>query len=127
MSTLLARENLKEEYDYVFNTVALKRDVLLKSMKKKAGIAKGIEQSFSDAVGLSQTEFLIGSGTIEREVKRDKYSEFSDVSYKVLFDQKVFELLANNAANLSESRLHTKLRGGGVQIARQSVDQPCRG
>ena len=35
MSTLLASEDLKEEYDYVFNTVALKRDVLLKSMKKK--------------------------------------------------------------------------------------------
>ena len=62
-------------------------------------------------VGLSQPEFLIGLGTVEREVNRDKYSEFSDVSYKVLFDQKVVELLANNAANPLESCLHKKRRG----------------
>lgn len=95
MSTLLASEELKVEYDKVFNAVALKSDALLKAMKKKAGVTKGIEQSFSDAVGRSENEFLTALGTVEREVKRDEYSQFSEVSYKILFDQKVIELLAD--------------------------------
>ena len=95
MSTLLASEDLKSEYDEVYNSVAQKRDILLKLMKKKTRMTKGVEQSFCDAVGLNVTEFLTALGTVEREVSKDAYSDLSDVSYKVLFDQKVVELLAD--------------------------------
>ncbi|MBU2994353.1 AAA family ATPase [Octadecabacter sp. 1_MG-2023] len=93
MSTLLASEELKAEYDEVFNSVGLKREALLKVLKKKAGMTKGIEEAFCSAVGLPQNEFLTALGTVEREVKKDAYAQYSDVTYKVLFDPKVVELL----------------------------------
>ena len=95
MSTLLASEELKAEYDAVFRAVGEKRDSLLKMMKKKASMTKGVEEAFSTAVGLSEAEFLIALGTVDREVNKDSYTQFSDVSYKVLFDPKVVELLAD--------------------------------
>lgn len=95
MSTLLASEELKSEYDAVFKAVAEKRDALLKIMKKKVGMTKGIEAAFSNAVGLSEAEFLIALGTVDREVAKDSYAQFATVSYKVLFDPKVVELLAD--------------------------------
>lgn len=95
MSTLLASEELKAEYDAVFRAVGEKRDSLLKMMKKKAGMTKGVEEAFSTAVGLSETEFLVALGTVDREVNKDSYTQFAGVSYKILFDPKVVELLAD--------------------------------
>lgn len=96
MSTLLASEELKSEYDDVFNSIAVKRDALTKVMKKKAGMAKGIEQAFYEAVSPGESDFLVALGTVEREVKRDAHAQYSDVSYKTLFDPKVVELLQDD-------------------------------
>ena len=96
MSTLLASEELKSEYDEVFNSVRLKRDALVNVMKRKAGMTKGIEQAFYEAVSPGERDFLVALGTVEREVTEDAYAQFSDVAYKTLFDPKVVELLADD-------------------------------
>jgi len=95
MSTLLASEELKAEYDEVFNAVGEKRDALLKLLKRKVGVTKGIEQMFTSSIGFPENEFLTALGTVEREVNKDSYAQFCDVSYKVLFDPKVIELLSD--------------------------------
>ena len=96
MSTLLASEELKAEYDEVFKAVGLKREALLKVLKRKAGMTKGVEEAFCEAVGRPVSKFLTALGTVEREVNKDTDAEFSGVHYKTLFDPKVTDLLADD-------------------------------
>lgn len=96
ISMLLASKELKAEYDEVFNAVEKKRDMLLKAMRKKVGMTKGVAQSFKDAVGRPEDDLLTALGTVEREVKKDAHKEFSDVIYKIIFDPKVVDLLKDD-------------------------------
>ena len=95
ISTLLASEELKAEYDDVFKSIGSKKDLLLKRLKKKAGISKNFEEVFAASFGLKETEFLIALGRLEREVKNDSNAQFADLEYKVIFNTKAYDFLQN--------------------------------
>ena len=95
ISTLLASDKLKAEYDEVFRSIGSKKELLLKVLKKKAGISKNIEIFFAESFGLKESEFLVALGRLEREVKNDANAQFADLKYKVIFNNKVYEFLKN--------------------------------
>lgn len=92
-STLLVSKELKEEYDTVFGAIRKKRIDLLKRMGEKAELTEGITKAFTTAVGLPEDEFLEALRSVESEVFEDTHQKFSNVSYKILFDSEVIELL----------------------------------
>ena len=112
ISTLLASERLKVEYDTVFNAIKIKRDALLTAMKKKVEMTTSIEQSFISAVGALENDFITALGTVEHEVNKDAYKGFSDAIYAILFDPQVIELLEDEEMKrliLRYSEVYTQL------------------
>ena len=95
ISTLLASDQLKAKYDEVFRSIGSKKELLLKTLKKKAGISKNIESIFVTSFGLKESEFLVALGRLEREVKSDVNAQFADVKYKTIFNSKVHDFLKN--------------------------------
>lgn len=95
ISTLLASDQLKAEYDEVFRSIGSKKALLLKALKKKAGLTKNIENFFANSFGLKEAEFLVALGRLEREVKSDANVQFADIEYKTIFNSKVHDFLKN--------------------------------
>lgn len=97
MSTLLASESLKDEYDEVYRAVQERSETLLKALGKKMGMRSNIDNIFIEDLGRSGEAFVTALGSVERQVDEESYlKEFSNVSYKILFtDKNVYELLNN--------------------------------
>ena len=95
MSTLLASEDLKTQYDEVFASVADKRDNLLKALRKPSGLTKDIDLAISRAFNVRREDFLVALARLEREVKDEAHSQFASLKYKTLFSEKVLELIQN--------------------------------
>lgn len=95
MSTLLASESLKDEYDEVYRAVQEKSETLLKALRKKMEMRSNIDNIFIEGLGRSGETFVTALGSVERQVDEESYlKEFSNVSYKILFtDKNVYELL----------------------------------
>lgn len=88
ISSLLASDALKTEYDGIFNTIATKLEELFKKLKKQSGLSKDAEPAFCDAFKVSQTAVVDALARLDREVKKGIYSEFANIKYKVLFGPK---------------------------------------
>lgn len=95
ISTLLASEELKARYDEIFGSIAEKKEALLKILKKPSGLSKDIDVAIASAFKLKKEYVLVALARLEREVKEGAHSEFATLKYKVLFSDKVLELLQN--------------------------------
>lgn len=95
ISSLLASDGLKSEYDGIFATIAKKLDDLFKKLKKQSGLGKDAEVAFCDAFKVSSTAIVDALARLDREVKRGLYSEYSNVRYKVLFGPKAIDFFKN--------------------------------
>ena len=96
ISTLLASEDLKNEYDTIFGSIGKKRDDLFKVLKKYSGLSKDIEIQFAEAFSIDSASILIALARLDREVKKGANSEFSGLKYKIIFSEKVLEFLKNS-------------------------------
>lgn len=94
ISTLLASEALKSEYDSIYNEIAEKLESFLKKLRNKSGIKKGIEKAFCDDYQLPETQLMIALARLEREVKSGENSEFGEFDYKVLVNPKVEDFIS---------------------------------
>lgn len=95
ISTLLASEDLKSRYDQIFGSIAEKKDGLLKNLRKSSGLTKDIDVSIADAFKVKKEDVLVALARLEREVREGAHSAFSVLKYKVLFSDKVIDLLQN--------------------------------
>ncbi|RRH71294.1 hypothetical protein [Falsigemmobacter faecalis] len=93
ISSLLASDDLKSEYDSIFNTISKKLDDLFKKLKKQSGLTKDAEASFCDAFKVSSTAIIDALARLDREVNSGQYAEFANVKYKVIFGPKVIDFL----------------------------------
>ncbi|MEM1369927.1 MAG: hypothetical protein AAGG02_18360, partial [Cyanobacteria bacterium P01_H01_bin.15] len=89
ISTLLASEELKDEYETIFREIAQKREAFLRKFKKVSGISRDIEKIFCNDYQLPENQLLVALARLEREVKSGINSEFSEFDYKRLVNAKV--------------------------------------
>lgn len=95
ISTLLASESLKSEYDGIFDEIAKKREILLKKLKKKSGVSKDIDTVFSKDFSVPAKDFLTALGRLEREVKSGSHADFGNLKYRTIFNDKVAAFIEN--------------------------------
>jgi len=95
MSTLLASEDLKLQYDEIFRDIGLKRDAVLKKLKKLSGLSKDIDKVFSKDFGLPERDFLLALARLEREVKSEKHQGYVNFKYKNIFSDKVLAFISD--------------------------------
>ena len=95
ISTLLASEELKARYDEIFGSIAEKKEGLLKTLKKSSGLSKDIDVAIASAFKLKKEDVLVALARLEREVKEGAHSEYATLKYKILFSDKVIQLLQN--------------------------------
>lgn len=95
MSTLLASEGLKFQYDEIYDEIGEKRENLLKKLKRNSGISKDIDLVFSSDFGMPVGDFLTALARLEREVKNEKHLEYGDLKYRTIFNDKVLGFISN--------------------------------
>lgn len=95
ISTLLASVELKARYDEIFGSIAEKKENLFKALKKPSGLSKDIDLAIAGAFKVRHEDILVALARLEREVKEGANSQFSSLKYKILFSDKVLELLRN--------------------------------
>lgn len=89
ISTLLASEALKSEYDSIYSEIAEKLESFLKNLRKKSGVKKGIEQTFCDDYQLPETQLMVALARLEREVKSEKTQNSASLIIKFLLTRKL--------------------------------------
>lgn len=95
ISTLLASESLKSQYDHIYDDIGNKRETLLKKLKKNSGISKDIDSVFSSDFSMPVGGFLTALARLEREVKNEKHLEYGDLKYRTIFNDKVLGFISN--------------------------------
>ncbi len=95
ISSLLASEELKARYDEIFGSIAEKKEALLKILKKPSGLTKDVDVAISGAFKVRKEDVLVALARLEREVKEGANVDFASLKYKILFSDKVLELLQN--------------------------------
>tara|TARA_R100000935_G_scaffold1285_1_gene4053 strand:- start:349 stop:2535 length:2187 start_codon:yes stop_codon:yes gene_type:complete len=93
ISTLLASDALKSEYDAIFASIALKLEALTRSLKKQSGLSKDVDIAFADAFKVNPSGLVPALARLDREVKKGAHAEFSKIKYKSIFSQKSIEFL----------------------------------
>lgn len=93
ISTLLASDALKNEYDAIFASIALKLETLTKNLKKQSGISKDVEIAFADAFKVNPSGLIPALARLDREVKKGAHAEFSKLKYKAIFSPKAIAFL----------------------------------
>jgi hypothetical protein len=94
ISTLLASEALKREYDSMYGKIAEKLDSFIKRLRTVSGVRKGIEKTFCDDYQLPESQLMVALARLEREVKSGESSEYGDFDYKVLVNPKVEDFIS---------------------------------
>lgn len=95
ISTLLASENLKSQYDKIYEDIGKKREILIKKLKKYSGISKDIDKVFSSDFAVPVGNFLTALARLDREVKSEKYIDYGKLKYKTIFNPKVEVFISN--------------------------------
>ena len=95
ISTLLASEELKSQYDSIFVDIGNKREIILKKLKKHSGISKDIDEEFSRDFSIQKGDFLSTLASLKREVEREEYADYGDLKYRTIFNDKVESFISN--------------------------------
>lgn len=99
LSTLLVNDTLKQQYELALKEVDDKRELLIKNLSKCSGkTAKNIPEIICDAFSTSEKKLLELLEKIHEE-NHDDLSQFSNLKYNDLFNQKVIELISSGDLN----------------------------
>jgi len=93
ISTLIANESLKSKYDSIFGSIARKKDQFKSSLKTYFGTKLDIEAEVENAFRVSEGDFLTAIARLEREIKLEKYLNFSQIKYNIINSDRVQELI----------------------------------
>lgn len=97
-STLLVNASLRKEYEQLHVDIDKAKDKLLKALKKQSGSKKDIEREVSLAFTAGADQFYRALLRIRHELKAQPDAPLADVSYDVIFDDKVLEFLGTPEA-----------------------------
>ena len=96
MSTLLANSDLKRRYEEVHKSIGLAKKELNKSLKRSAGIGEKSREDIDPIIEAVFTDtYYDALVAIASELSETKETSLSDANYKILFDPKVLQLLAD--------------------------------
>tara|TARA_R110001583_G_scaffold78817_1_gene213432 strand:- start:1701 stop:2447 length:747 start_codon:yes stop_codon:yes gene_type:complete len=101
VSLLLVNDTLKQRYDDALKKIQSKRVELVKSLKTSSGLAgrkDSIESVLCNCFDKSEKEFY--DLITELNQQKDDYSQFFDISYNELFNDKALQLISSG--NLSK-------------------------
>ncbi len=93
MSTLLVNKELREKFDNVHLKIDEKKELLVQELKPLSGLRNGIEEEISTLFTYRTDELFKSLERIENEVLNKIKPEFSDISYKNIFNDKVIKFL----------------------------------
>ncbi|GAI24388.1 unnamed protein product, partial [marine sediment metagenome] len=93
MSTLLVNNKLKKLYDEIHIKIDEKKDDLLKELKILSGLRSDIEKEISDDFTHTDSQLFVSLTRVQKEVLDSSEPEFSDISYKEIFNDKVITFL----------------------------------
>ena len=93
-STLLLDPDLKEDYDNMLRHAAEARSALVAAIKKQSGSSRNMEAEISAAVMTTPNELDAALVRLRREVEDQPDAPFSDLSYDIIFNEKVLTALA---------------------------------
>ena len=101
ISTLLVKKELKEKYDKIHSEIDKKKEELLKELKPLSGLKKDIiDEELCKAFNKNTNDFFICLEILEKEILNEKPSEFAEIHYNEIFNDKVVEFL--NTKNIKE-------------------------
>ncbi len=93
MSTLLVNKILKDRYDQIHLKIDEEKDRLMKELKILSGLRDDIEREISRTFTSEDDKLFASFDRLEREITTGKETEFSDILYKEIFNEKVLKFL----------------------------------
>ncbi len=93
MSTLLVNKELRKRFDNVHLKIDEKKELLVQELKPLSGLRNGIEEEISTLFTYRTDELFKSLERIENDVLNKSKPEFSDISYKNIFNDKVIKFL----------------------------------
>lgn len=100
-STLLVNQELKKKYDTIWTGIKNLEGELVKGLVKPSG-RKDVEDEVSGVFMSTKGKFLDAVQRVNAEVNDGKAPIYNDVSYKILFDDKVLKVLADIQPELAD-------------------------
>lgn len=94
-STLLLDPDLKEDYDNMLRDAATARSALINAIRQQSGSRRDMETEISDAVMTTANELDAALVRLRREVQDQSDAPFSNLSYDIIFNEKVLTALAS--------------------------------
>lgn len=96
VSTLLANSDLKQRYEDVHRSIGEAKKEVDRSLKRSSGFGEksreNLDPIIKEIFGDDYYDALLG---LEDELSKTKPSSLADANYKILFDPKVLQLLAD--------------------------------
>lgn len=100
-STLLVNQELKKQYDAIWTEIKNLEADLIKSLVKPSG-RKDVDDEVSEVFISAKGKFLDAVQRVSSEVNDGKAPIYNEVSYKILFDEKVLKVLADIQPELAD-------------------------
>lgn len=100
-STLLVNQELKKQYDTIWTGIKNLEGELIKNLIKSSG-RKDTEDEVSEVFISTKGKFLDAVQRVNAEVNDGKAPIYHEVSYKILFDDKVTKVLADIQPELAD-------------------------
>lgn len=93
-STLLVNPTLRKEYEALHADIDVAKDTLLKALKEQSGSKKDLEKELSSTFTARDDQFYVALNRIKDEVGAQPDAPLANVTYDVIFDDKVLGFLA---------------------------------
>ena len=92
-SSLLVDAKLRKEYEQLHIDIDNSKGSFLKALKKQSGSKKDLETEISATFTKSEDQFYRALIRVKDEILSQEAAPFADVSYDVIFDDKVLDFL----------------------------------
>lgn len=96
VSTLLANQSLREQYETVRAEIDDKKASLVKKLAKLSGIKKDTDKAFSKDISFDDESFFTSLNKLKYEVENGEYEYLDDIQYIQIFNDKTQEQLADD-------------------------------
>ena len=91
--TLLADKKLTERYREIHESIDAKKETLLKELQNRSGLKNNVEEIISETLVFDKNAIFTALNTLRTEVAEDKKDDFVNVTYNVIFNDKVGAVL----------------------------------
>lgn len=96
ISTLLVNGDLRSKYETIHTKIDIEKNALLKELKELSGLRNDIEREISETFTGSDKKLLTSFDRVEKEVLDESPPNFSEISYKKVFNEKSLKFIETN-------------------------------